>query len=267
MFNIVERSNNYAFRGYIPPTARWRRAISYEIWPLFAYSICYWEVYTQFSGEEKFCVWSGFPWKGFYVGREVFGGELSEGSFTLGGFDRIPIRNSFYWSYFLFATSNLHLEIFRGKFSAGFDFWGKISTKGGISGVIGKTIRIKVFSKWKCANENFPERIVRKKVMEGGSSYRGWNCPEVILGGGVVFYVGKTFQGGVCCERIKFFMESEPGLPALFEKGSEIKYKNIFFFNREQGATLKLKTNRNYSVYEEVFPLLNTLFFTVRFYC
>ena len=33
-----------------------------------------------------------------------------------GVFDRIPIRKSFYLSYFLFANSILHMEMFHGNF-------------------------------------------------------------------------------------------------------------------------------------------------------
>ena len=43
---------------------------------------------------------------------------------------------------------------------------------------------------------------------------------------------------------------------ALIQKLSEIKYKKQFFFNWKYGVTLKLKTNRNYSVYEKGFSSL-----------
>ena len=50
-----------------------------------------------------------FPW-----GRKFLEDGLSRGYFTLGEFARIPARNSFHSSNFLFAKSILHVEMLRG---------------------------------------------------------------------------------------------------------------------------------------------------------
>jgi hypothetical protein len=48
--------------------------------------------------------------------RDIFGGKLSRENFTLSGSERISLRNSFYLSYLLFATSNSHLKMFWGNY-------------------------------------------------------------------------------------------------------------------------------------------------------
>ena len=45
-------------------------------------------------------------------------------------------------------------------------------------------------------------------------------------------------------------MEDEPDLTTIFEKRTEFKYIKKHIFDWKQRATSKLKTNRNYSVYE-----------------
>ena len=65
--------------------------------------------------------------------REISKGKLSRRNFTLGGFDEIPIRNSFYLYYFLFADSILHVEMLMvivwGKFSLGLNCLNDLSVK------------------------------------------------------------------------------------------------------------------------------------------
>ena len=55
---------------------------------------------------------------------------------------------------------------------------------------------------------------------------------------------------------------------ALIQKRSEIKLKQNIFFNWSDfnGAILKLKTNRNCSVYEMGCPLRNPSLFTLKLY-
>ena len=70
----------------------------------------------------------------FPHGRKFPRGELFRGSFTLEDFARVPIRNSFYLSYILFAKSILHLEmlmiIVRNKFSPGLNCLKDLSVEG-----------------------------------------------------------------------------------------------------------------------------------------
>jgi len=53
---------------------------------------------------------------------------------------------------------------------------------------------------------------------------------------------------------------------ALIEKRSEIKKRKTVSFNCKYGATLKLKTNRNYSVHERGCSLLSASLFTLNFF-
>ena len=76
------------------------RAASYEICPLFTYSICYWEVYRHFPREEGDLLGMDFLWGEFPIGMEVSGGELFRGNFTWGEFTRICIQNVCYLSFF-----------------------------------------------------------------------------------------------------------------------------------------------------------------------
>jgi hypothetical protein len=41
-------------------------------------------------------------------------------------------------------------------------------------------------------------------------------------------------------------MEGEPDLQVLFEKGAEIKLKNIIFFKLKVRSNIKTQTNRNF---------------------
>ena len=64
LLSIVERSNNYGFRGNMTPKTHGERPVGHEIYPLFVYCICYWEAYrllredfalgVGFHGEENF---------------------------------------------------------------------------------------------------------------------------------------------------------------------------------------------------------------------
>ena len=63
--------------------------------------------------ERRIYAWGGgVPWGKFLEWRDISGGELFRGNFTGGVFDRIPV----YWSYFLFAYSVLHMQMFWGNF-------------------------------------------------------------------------------------------------------------------------------------------------------
>ena len=76
--------------------------------------------------------------------ERTFQGELSTGNFALGGFDRIHLRNSFCLSFSMptqFCMWRCSWGIVRRKFSACLDFREMTLMDGGISGVIGKTIR------------------------------------------------------------------------------------------------------------------------------
>ena len=72
--------------------------VSFVIYPLFTYSICYREVYKDFLEGVDFLLGGFFTLKIFH--REASKGEISRGNFTLGEFARIHFRNSFYLSYF-----------------------------------------------------------------------------------------------------------------------------------------------------------------------
>ena len=48
MFNIVEKFNSYVFEDNLPPQFL---TASYELRPLFTYSIGYWEAYRRFQGD------------------------------------------------------------------------------------------------------------------------------------------------------------------------------------------------------------------------
>jgi len=50
LFNIVEKSNNYVLEDDLIFYSSCGRAASYELCPLFTYSIGYWEVYRHFPG-------------------------------------------------------------------------------------------------------------------------------------------------------------------------------------------------------------------------
>ena len=75
------------------------------------------------------------------MGRETSGDKLCSESF-----DRIAIRDSFYFPYFLFAYLILNVEIFRGNFPGKifsvFGFMGNIFHRRGITVVIGKQFEI-----------------------------------------------------------------------------------------------------------------------------
>ena len=77
----------------------------------FAYSISYWEACRNFLvGEGDIFCWQGFPREGFSMGREALGGwKFSWENFTLWEFSGILIENPFYFSYFLFVDSILHV--------------------------------------------------------------------------------------------------------------------------------------------------------------
>jgi len=61
------------------PHSLWERALSYEICPLFTYSICDWNIYGHFLGGGIFCR-EDFPWKEFATGEKFprvgFSGEI-----------------------------------------------------------------------------------------------------------------------------------------------------------------------------------------------
>ena len=64
----------------------------------------------------------------------------------------------------------------------------------------------------------------------------------------------------------QLFMYGEPkSKPTLIRKHSEIKLKKQVFLNSKLGAILKLKTNRNYFMYERGCPFLNAPLFTLKF--
>ena len=68
LFDIVERSDNYALGYNMAPTAPGGKAVSYEIYPSFTFCICYREVQTFFvvvGGQ-------GWLWE-FFLGKEIFG--------------------------------------------------------------------------------------------------------------------------------------------------------------------------------------------------
>ena len=125
LFSIVEMPNNYAFGDIItppPPTASGERPLSYKIYPLFTYSICYWEVYINFldGGGVEFSTGGIFHGDGSFQGVNFSGEILYWG--TLPEF----LYEIYHVSCFLFADSILRLEMLRivvqGKLSPGFNF-------------------------------------------------------------------------------------------------------------------------------------------------
>jgi len=73
LFSIVETDNNYVFRGNVTPHSPWERPVSYEICPLFTYSISFREVYSSGSVHTFFWMGGFFAWVG--VRRENFSWE------------------------------------------------------------------------------------------------------------------------------------------------------------------------------------------------
>jgi hypothetical protein len=73
LFSIVERYNRYVFGDHMPLRTTRGRASSYEICPLFTYSICYREVYRLFPKEE-----------GDLLGRIIYGEKFPLGWKFLG---------------------------------------------------------------------------------------------------------------------------------------------------------------------------------------
>ena len=116
-----------------------------------------------------------------FRGEGIFRGELSRGKFTLGGFVKISICNSFYRPCSLFTNSCFDVEPFQGncpeEFSAGQDFQKKISTGRGISGVIGKTIRNIFFF----SNESMLRRILHAESSARYFTERGFFINEGII--------------------------------------------------------------------------------------
>ena len=158
-----------------------------------------------------------------FRGEGNFLGWSFQGKFCSGGFAIIPKRNPFYLSYFLFANPILHLEMFRGLFSACLDFREKMSTEEGISGVTEKTIKNLILSKWNYINENISDWIVHKTFYGEGDFQQGWNCLEGILRvGGCILRGSKFWRSSFPWGR-ELLMEGDSDLPVLFEKRFEIK--------------------------------------------
>ena len=90
-----------------PYTDPGERFLSYKIYPLSTYSICYWEVCINFSGGEgrmNFLLGRFCTGKILHGEKKRLGVELFRENFTPEEFSRIPIRN-FFMSYFLFTDS------------------------------------------------------------------------------------------------------------------------------------------------------------------
>ena len=86
MFNKAERFQNYALGDNRPSVAPGDRFLRYKICPLFICGICYWVAYAFFSDG-------------------IFLRVIQRGIY------RIPIRNSFYFSYFFFTLSALFCKL------------------------------------------------------------------------------------------------------------------------------------------------------------
>ena len=117
----------------------------------------------------------------------------SRRNFTLGIFDRISIRNSFYMSYLLFADSIFHVKMLRanypGEVFSGLGFAGKkFHERGDVWSDRKNNSKLKSFS-----NEIMQRRIVQGKsstrnILEGGGGSARMEFPKGILCG-CVFYV------------------------------------------------------------------------------
>ena len=68
----MERFSGYVFEDYLTPRVLKERAISYELCPLFTYSLDYWEVYKHFSEEGDFYGRGGYVEGSFHEGRARF---------------------------------------------------------------------------------------------------------------------------------------------------------------------------------------------------
>ena len=111
-------------------------------------------------------------------------------------------------------------KVFKGKFPRNFLQWAESFWHDSKNGQ-------KVNTKWVFSTESNTRNFF------SGGDFPWRNFPWV-----------KIFQREISTE---IFTRSREFL-AWFEKRSESKYK-LSFFNWKQGATLKLKTNKNYSIY------------------
>jgi hypothetical protein len=100
---------------------------------------------------------------------------------------------------------------------------------------------------WKCLNWQFSQadqwltlcRYQYPDLMtSAGSAISGW---------------GEIIQRSYSCLEVS----------AYYFKLNSISYKK--FFNWKKGVTLKVRTNRNYSIYERGCPLLSAPLFTVKY--
>ena len=120
LISIVERSINHASGDDTNLQVPGESVVSFEICPVFTYSIYYWEVKT-FFGEGDFSVGKIFCRRGrggvsnrrIYRGEGSFRGWTFKGKLYLKEFTEILKQNSFYFTYFLLPIQ--HLKIFRGN--------------------------------------------------------------------------------------------------------------------------------------------------------
>jgi len=129
---------------------------------------------------EVFCAWGGFQSKKFSMEKDIFGCEFPKRNFTLGAFDRNHVQNALYLSYFLFANSILHLEIFQGKFTADFDFHENISRKVGYPELSEERLEIKLFFNKSMLGKFFRRNCLHEILRRKEDLEQGWNCMERI---------------------------------------------------------------------------------------
>ena len=70
----VETSSNHASRDDTTLQVQVEKVVNYEFWPVFTYSISYWEVNRHFWRSVFFCGWN-FLWGGGYFPRGEFSVE------------------------------------------------------------------------------------------------------------------------------------------------------------------------------------------------
>ena len=73
---MVKKSIKYVFEYNLIPKVPGGRAASYELCPLFAYSIDYWDVYRRFQGDLFW--WGRGLGEGSYMGGSFHGGIFIE---------------------------------------------------------------------------------------------------------------------------------------------------------------------------------------------
>ena len=147
--------------GHSFPTVRGEMPVRYEVFPLFTYSICYWEVYRR--GEEQICNWGRFSLGESALGKEISGKIFQRKFYTWG------IWQNYYTKFLLivlhylcqpnFACGKVPGELCWGYFPFTLISRKKITWKRAFPESSRKRLEIKVFFKWDYANDTFSTEL------------------------------------------------------------------------------------------------------------